>query len=324
MGEIYVMKKFALQATALALTLTAVVGWAARPVANASADLLQFLPDGSGVILVDFQKVIASSLWSSGQKSIKDTLEKIEPGIADLINPTDIQTMAVAIQGLSMDNVVAVATGSFNQSAVLARLKADTKIRVSTEKYKNIDVHLASSVGTGSKNDVTFAFYDASTVIVGKSAGVRASIDTKLGERASMAQNAKLTGALAEVPPSAIKFALVPTPAMTTGLQSNDLPFPDFASIKLVFGAVDLASGLDLTAILRTDTGEQAKSIAERLNGLLSMAKGYLGAAGNTKLAPAVEALKTINITNADADVRITGSVPMDLLNSLLGSKVKG
>ena len=317
------MKRYAFQATALALTLTAVVGWSARPVANSSADLLQFLPDGSGVILVDFQKVTASSLWSSGQKSIKDTLEKIEPGTADLINPTDIQTMAVAIQGLGMDNVVGVATGTFNQSAILARLKADTKIKLSTEKYKNVDVHLASAVA-GSKHDVSFAFYDPSTIIVGKSAGVRASIDTKLGERTSMAQNAKLTGALAEVPPSAIKFALVPTPAMTTGLQANDLPFPDFASIKLVFGAVDLASGLDLTATLRTDTGEQAKSIAERLNGLLSMAKGYLGAAGNAKLAPAVEALKTVNITNADADVRITGSVPMDLLNSLLGSKAKG
>lgn len=319
------MKRYAFQATALALTLTAVVAWAARPAVNSSADLLQFLPDGSGVILVDFQKVTASSLWSSGQKSIKDTLEKIEPGTADLINPTDIQTLAVAIQGLSMDNVVAVATGTFNQSAILARVKADPKIKLSSEKYKNVEVHLASPVAvSASKHDVSFAFYDASTIIIGKSAGVRASIDTKLGEKASIAQNAKLTGALAEVPPSAIKFALVPTPAMTNGLQSNDLPFPDFASIKLVFGAVDLASGLDLTATLRTDTGEQAKSIAERLNGLLSMAKGYLGAAGNSKLAPAVEALKTVNITNTDADVRITGSVPMDLLNSLLGSKAKG
>ena len=318
------MKRYAFQATALALTLTAVVGWAARPAANSSADLLQFLPDGSGVILVDFQKVTASGLWSSGQKSIKDTLEKIEPGTSDLINPTDLQTMAVAIQGLSMDNVVAVATGIFNQSAVLARLKADQKIKLSTEKYKNVEVHLASPVATpGSKHEVSFAFYDTSTIIVGKSAGVRASIDTKLGERTSIAQNAKLTGALAEVPPSAIKFALVPTPAMTNGLQSNDFPFPDFASIKLVFGAVDLASGLELTATLRTDTGEQAKSIAERLNGLLSMAKGYLGAAGNSKLAPAFEALKTINITNTETDVRITGSVPMGLLNSLLGANRK-
>ena len=316
------MKKYAFQATALALTLTAVVGWAARPAANSSADLLQFLPDGSGVILVDFQKVTASSLWSSGQKSIKDTLEKIEPGTADLLNLKDIQTMAVAIQGLSIDNFLGVATGTFNQSAILAQLKTDQKIKLSTEKYKNVDVHLAATVA-GSKHDVSFAFYDASTIIVGKPAGVRAAIDTKLGEKTSIAQNAKLTGALAEVPPSAIKFALVPTPAMTSGLQSNDLPFPDFASIKLVFGAVDLASGLDLTATLRTDTGEQAKSIADRLNGLLSMAKGYLGAAGNSKLAPAFEALKTVNITNTDTDVRITGSVPMDLLNSLLGANRK-
>jgi hypothetical protein len=319
------MKRFGLQATALALTLTAVVGWAARPGYHSSADLLQFLPDGSGVIVVDFQRVTASSLWSSGQKSIKDTLEKIQPGTADLINPADIQTMAVAIQSLDLDNVVGVAAGNFNQSDVLTRLRADQKIKLTTEKYKNHDVHTVSQMAaSGSSKDVAFAFYDAGTVIVGKPAGVRAAIDTKLGERTSIAQNAKLTGALAEVPPSAIKFALVPTTAMTNGLQSNDLPLPDFSSIRLIFGAVDLASGLDLTATLRSDTSEHAKSIADRLNGLLSMAKGYLGAVGNSKMAPAVEALKTVNITNADADVKITGSLPMDLLNSLLGINRKG
>lgn len=315
------MKRFALQATALALTLTAVVAWAARPGYHSSADLLQFLPDGSGVIVVDFQKVISSSVWSAGQKSIKDTLEKIQPGTSDLINPAEIQAMAVAIQGgLDLDNVVGVASGTFNHSDVLAGLKADQKIKLATEKYKNIDVYTASQAATsGSRKDVSFAFYDSGTVVVGKTAGVRASIDTKLGERSSIAQNAKLTGALAEVPPSAIKFALVPTTAMTSGLQANDLPLPDFSSIKLIFGAVDLASGLDLTATLRSDTGEHAKSIADRLNGLLSMAKGYLGAVGDSKMRPAVEALKTVNISNADTDVKITGSLPMDLLNSLLG-----
>jgi hypothetical protein len=316
------MKRTALFTALVALCLTLVIGMAARPPYHSSADLLQFLPDGSGVVVVDFQKVIASSVWSSGQKGIKGTIDKVQHGTADLINPADIQMMAVAIQGFDFNNPVAIATGTFNQTDLLARLKADQNLKLSTEKYKSFDLHNVSHLpASGSRGDVSFSFYDSATVIVGKAAGVREAIDTKLGEKPSIARNARLTDALAGLPPSAIRFALAPTAAMTSGLQSSDVPLPDFSSISLIFGSVDLASSLELTAFLRSDTGEHARLIADRLNGLLSMARGFL--AGNEKLAPAVEALKTVTITSSDVDVKITGSVSADVLNGLLGANRK-
>ena len=75
-----------------------------------------------------------------------------------------------------------------------------------------------------------------------------------------------------------------------------------------------------LNATLRSDNAESARTIADRLNGLLGMARGYLGAANNPKSAPIVDALKAVSITSSNNDVKITGSFPADLLSSLFGS----
>lgn len=311
-------KRMAIKATVLALSLTAAVVWAAQSAQPSSTDLLQFLPDGSGVVVVDFDKVTTSSVWSSSanQKGIKDTLEKVQPGITELVNLSDIRMMVVAVGGFDLNNIAGVATGNFNQSDILSRLSANTKIKLSSEKYKGLELQrIAFLSGSGSGKDAAFAFYDATTLIAGTANGVRAVIDTKLSGKNSMAQNAKLTAALAEVQPAAIRFAFTPTSAIT----SSELPIQNFSSISLIFGTIDLASSVDLNATLRSDSGEHAKSIADSLNGLLSMAKGYLGAAGDPKWAPFAEALKTVNITNAEGDIKITGNLSMDLLNTLLG-----
>jgi len=310
-------RKIAIKATALALSLTAAVVWAAQSAHPSSTDLLQFLPDGSGVVIVDFDKVTTSSVWSSSanQKGLKDTLEKVQPGITELVNFSDIRTMAVATQGFDLNNIAGVATGNFNQSEILSRLRANTKIKLSSEQYKGLELQLITiQDGSGSRKDAAFALYDATTLIAGTARGVRAVVDTKLSGKNSMAQNAKLTAALAEVQPAAIRFALTSTSAIT----SSELPIQNFSSISLIFGTIDLTSSVDFSATLRSDSGEHAKSIAESLNGLLSMARGYLGA-GDPKLAPFAELLKTVTITNAEADIKVTGNLSMDLLNTLLG-----
>jgi hypothetical protein len=110
---------------------------------------------------------------------------------------------------------------------------------------------------------------------------------------------------------------------MTEGLKSNDFPLPEFSSISLVFGTIDVGAGLDINATLRSDNAEHAKSIAERLNGLLSMVKGLVVLGGDAKMAAIAEALKSVNIVNSDIDVKITGNLPMDLLNTLISSSAK-
>ena len=128
--------------------------------------------------------------------------------------------------------------------------------------------------------------------MTGSLEAVRASIDVMTGARQSISRNVRLTEALAQNPAAAIRFALSITPAMTSALQSSELPIPDFSSVGLVFGTVDVSSGLDMNITLRTDTAEHANSVAERLNGLLGMAKGFLGAIADPKIAPISTALE--------------------------------
>jgi len=314
----------ALRTASLAICLTAILFWAAGPAYPSSSDLLQYLPDGTGVFIVDFDKVTSSSLWSSAgtQKGIRETIEKIEPGLGDIVSPNDIRMIAVRVGGSDFENLVAVVTGSFNQSEVLTRLKANGKMKLTSEKYKNLDLYTASSATrAATSHDVSFTFYDSGTVIIGSAAGVRSAVDTKTSGKSSIAQNAKITGALSESQPGAIRFALT-NASFPSGLASNEL-IPDFSTINLVFGTIDMASAVDFNATLRSDTGEHAKSIADRLNGLLSMTKGFLVGAANQKFAPVAEVLKTVNITTADADVKVSGNLSIELLNSLIGGAAK-
>ena len=306
-------------------------------------DLLRYLPDGTAVAVMDFQKITGSTLWAtfSSQQKFKDTFEKAESEISDLgVKLTDVRALALVFPAVNMSNPTLAITGGFDQNVLLERLRSSAKFKLTSEKYKGFDLHKVKSIapaapaasskeqseskhalGTAAlKSENAFAFHDSNTIITGTLEAVRASIDVMTGASPSIAQNRLLAEALAQNPSAAIRFAISLTPAMTGALQSSDLPVPDFSSVKLIFGAIDVSSGVDLNATLRNDTAEHAKSIADRLNGLLAMAKGYLGAAQNAKSAPIVGALNTVNIVSVDIDVKITGSVPVDLLNSLFAS----
>ena len=328
------MKRVALAAILLALAVSASASRTSAGAAQTGNDLLQILPDGHAVVVVDVQRVTSSSLWAtlSTQNKIKSEIDKAQAEISEMgINLTSIQTVALTFSGEGTHNNPAVAvSGGFDQNDVLSRLRANPKVKLTSEKYKNYEIFSADSVKTSSdgqakggefrhkKDDGAFVFYDSRTAVVGSPAAVRASIDTKLGARQSIAQNAKLIEAIAQNPSAAIRFAMTVTPSMTSGLKSSELPLPDFDSVKMVFGSVDVASGVDLIATLRSDTAEHAKSIADRLNGLLDMARGFLGASNDAKMAPLVSALKTVTVTGADIDVKITGNVPMEVITQVL------
>ncbi len=327
------MKRVALAAILLALALSASASRTSALAAQSGNELLQVLPDGHAVVVVDVQRVTASPLWAtlSAQNKIKSELDKAQAEISEMgINLASIQTVALTFSGEGTNNPAVAVSGGFDQNDVLSRLRTNPKVKLTSEKYKNYEIYSAESVRTSSDgqaksgefhhkgDDGAFVFYDSRTAVVGSPAAVRASIDTKLGTRQSVAQNAKLVEAIAQNPSAAIRFAMMVTPSMTGGLKSSDLPLPDLDSVKMVFGSVDVASGVDINATLRSDTAEHAKNIADRLNGLLDMARGFLGATNDPKIAPLVGALKTVTVTGADIDVKITGNLPMEIITQVL------
>lgn len=339
------MRRVTVVAILLALAISGGVNrTSALPAAQSGSDLLQFLPDGNAVILIDVQKMTSSSLWSAitSQDKLKSNLDKVSSEFSDMgVKLSDLQTVALAFPASNMNNPVVAITGGFDQTNLLSRLRANAKIKLTSEKYKNYDVYKVESIPTAtkdqskenkpaanvgnsdsaakSKNDGSFAFYDAKTVVVGSVESVRASIDAKTGAKASVAQNAKLTEALGQNPTAAIRFALNVTPGMTSGIQSSQMPLPDLSSVKMIFGSVDVTSGIDLIATLRNDTAEHAKNIADRLNGLLEMIRGYMSTMTNDpKMTALAGALKTVSVTGTDLDVKISGNLPMEVFNQII------
>jgi hypothetical protein len=309
------MKTVALTSMMVAL---AVIAGASRGAAQASADLLKFLPEGNAVIVVDVQKVIASSTWTSltAQDKLKGTIDKVLEDVSELgVKLSDIKTAALVFPASGWGDPTVAAHGAFDQTELIARLRASSKVKLTSEKYKDHEVHSVSRAQAGSGNrDIAFVFYDAGTVVAGSAAGVRASIDAKTGAKPAITGKTSLASALAENSSAVIRFAMEKIPGLTDRPATAELPLPDFSSIKLVFGTLDLTSGINVNAVLRNDTSENAKLLADRLNAILGIGKAYLKGSSDPKMAALGNSLSTVTVTGSEADVKITGNLPAEVL----------
>jgi hypothetical protein len=311
------MKKITLITVTLMLAITAsVANIAAKSTPAAGTDLLANLPDGGGVALIDVQKVLDSSLFTQGK--LKSLLDKVQSEVSQAgLKLSDINSAAISFSSGKFNDPTIVVGGSFNQQALLAHARENSKVKITSQKYKNVDLYTVSGSGSASTDQMTFAFLDATTVVAGKSTGVQASIDARNGERPNITKNAKLMEGLSQNTTSAIRFALQITPEMTKGLEGAGIPLPNFSSLQLVYGDVDMGSGIALNATLRNDTADHAKDMAEQLNSLLGMVKGFLGASNDPKIGSLGELLKSVKIANENVDVKVNVSVPAEMLAQL-------
>jgi hypothetical protein len=340
------MKKVSFLTILAIIALCANMRLGAAGVAKPAASLLDILPDGTAVALIDFQKIANSALWTAinAQEDVKRAINKTQSEMTDLgLKLSDLHTVALVFPPAGANEPTIALNGAFDQSDLLARLRTSSRFNLTSEKYKGFDIYKAtpkpeattstrqsdnkqrsaSDIKASNSTETSFVFYDPSTVVVGSTKSVRSSVDVKTGDAQSLAQNSKFAEALLQNPGAAVRFALVVTPGMAEGLRTSDLPLPEFSTISLVFGTIDVASGIDLNATLRSDNAEHAKAIADKLNGLLSMVKGLVVLGGDAKMGAIAEALKSVSIVNSDVDVKITGNLPMDLLNTLMSSSAR-
>src|SRR5262249_42426703 len=158
----------------------------------------------------------------------------------------------VCLPAGSGSSAVAVASGSFNPSAILAKLRDNSKVKLTSEKYEAIDLYRVVSASGTNHSDISFAFYDNSTAVVGPAAGVKSAIDVHAGKKPSMAKNSTLDQAMAQNAAAAIRFAMVPPNGSLSSLESSKMPLPDLSSINLIFGTVGVSSAVDINATLRS------------------------------------------------------------------------
>jgi hypothetical protein len=311
------MKRITIVALTLMLAISAgIANSAARSAPAAASDLLNNLPNGKAVALINVKTVLGSNLFAQGK--LKSALEKVESEISQVgLKLSDLDSAAISFSSGTFNNPIIVVSGTFDQAALLARAKDSGKVTISSQKYKNFDVYSVTDVKTTAAktpNDMAFAFLDASTVVAGNAAGVRGSIDARSGETPNITKNAKLMEGLSQSTSSPIRFALEVTPGMTKGFESTGIPMPNFSSLQMIFGSVNLDAGIALDASLRNDTADHAKEMTDQLNSLLGLVKGLMGSSDDAKMAPLVEVLKSVKVTNTNTDVKVTASLPSEML----------
>jgi hypothetical protein len=316
------MKRILVIGLLLGLGLVAPIGStsATTTPAQFGGDPLELLPDGAAVAVINVKQIVASDVWSLvvGSSKLTHAIGKAQADLDAIgLKISDLGGVALAIPLGPNNNAVAAVSGSFNPATIIAKLKDTANVNVTSDKYKSFDVYRVVSTAANNHSDVSLAFYDNSTAIVGPATGVKAAIDVRAGDKPSMAKNATLDQVMAQNSSAAIRFAFVPPNGTLTSIQSEKVPLPDLSSINLIFGTVALTSSVDINATLRSDTSDHAKAISSQLNSLLSMAKGFLSSS-NPKMAPVAEALKTVTINDTGGDVTISASLSKDVITQLV------
>ena len=285
------------------------------------SDLYLLLPDGGGLLVLDGKRVAASPIGNSAeaQAKLNRLIEQLLSSVPDLgLKIADVNSGAVSVAAGGFKNPTIALNGKFTRTDLLARLKGEARIKLSSEKYKDLEIFNAvrvSETGT-TTSQVSFVFYDENTLVLGTNVAVRGSVDAKSGSSPHIGANTKLAALMGLSQEAAVRFALLVTPEMAKSLNSTQLPLPDFSTVSAAFGSLDVGTGINVNATLRSDTPAHAKGIAQRLTGVIGIARSLLGADANN--AALVEGLKSISVTTVESDVKITGSLPLSLLSAEL------
>jgi hypothetical protein len=284
-------------------------------------ELLRALPDDKGVAVVDVKKVIASELWMAAKEGsrTRGLLDALTAGL-DRIGArlADADAVAITFSEPNPQTITAAVTGSFDEATVAARLKSIPGVKHGSEKYKGAEIHTIAFTEGKSERLRSLAFVGARTMVIGTVEKVRAAVDVNAGAAPSVAANLVLKEALGQTPPAAVRFAVAAPGVVTSMLPSNSLPLPDFTTVRLIFGTVEVNSGLDASVTLRNEKPEQAQVIADQLNSLLAMARGFLGSSTDPRMASITQLLKSITIDGRDVDVKLGATLSKEFLASMV------
>ncbi|PYP89608.1 MAG: hypothetical protein DMF61_02765 [Blastocatellia bacterium AA13] len=291
---------------------------------SGTADLIQFLPDGNGIVTVDVQRVVASDLWTtaSAQGRFKNLITSAQGEMASLgIKMTDVKTAVIAIPGGGPAQAVSIVTGSFKERELISRLQQDKRVTITNAPYKAVDVYTltpSDSTSQTTTTPVAFAFYDSSTIAMGSTNGVKSSIDVKAGDQRGIAQNQKYADVITQLPSGAVGLVLSPQAFLGHFPKDAVLPLPDLKTVDLIFGVIEIGSIVDLNLTFRNETAEQGASMATNLSALLKTAAGILKVTKKGKYASLADALKTFSVTSNGQDVKMTGTLTKELFAQVL------
>jgi hypothetical protein len=293
------------------------------------------LPAADALLTVDMQRlfteVVPRSLASDPERLTQFNADVEQFKARTGINARDFDSLAVGARlvplssgAIKIDNVTAIAHGTFRADALVAAARAAAKGTLTEKPYGGKTVYVASindqlklfGLLKSHVRDLAFAVLDPNTLALGEPEDVRAAIDAQAGHgvRADLSMLNFPRGA-----GDFIAFAGKVPPGLLSGMDSG-LPNVDraVASIQSFYGTVgSTPAGIQLATALRTQTDADAKQLYDTAGALRQIAPGLISMAG-PKAKFAQSAINNLKITIKGNEVQLRLEVPQADISALL------
>ncbi|HKS26977.1 MAG TPA: hypothetical protein VJS44_04125, partial [Pyrinomonadaceae bacterium] len=248
--------------------------------------LLTMLPASDAVAFLDARRALVEVMPQAFTNDAS-TLARINQEIDKLKEHTgtdarSIESIAIGARlkdgTMRPDFIVGLVRGQFSASDAItnglakARAQAEAKKRTFQSKEEQYDGATIYSVDrTGGFG---MAAVDSNTIAFGDVSGIKAMLDARTGKGARV--DSSLVE-LATLNASAVAGFAANVPASAAQkFMGGDASGAPFNSIRQVYGSADAVGNMgSLSITLRSETGEQAQSLAEKLSSLKQLASFY-------------------------------------------------
>jgi hypothetical protein len=296
---------------------------AASPTAGSAKgeDMLSLFPkDTRGLIVIDVHRIMqtgpVTKAIQEGQNKQKYDEFVTETGIDP---QKDVYFFAAGMMGdFNQKNPdgAAVINLKYDKAKIL-ELVQKKRGELTTTEYNGVTVYQAPP-GEDNK-PVAGVFLDQSNILVGADAAVKKVIDVYQKKADNIWKNEQMPTLLKGMNTSAMVWGgmSIPPDALKQAASSNPMlgSFSDIRSVVLSFDFRDNNMLVEIKAM--SPDPNKNKQMADALNGFKA-----LGAGAAAKEPLVGELLNKIDISSAADNVKISASIPNDLLQSL-GDKMK-
>lgn len=168
----------------------------------------------------------------------------------------------------------AIITGKFDEKRIIDYMRNEKSSKITEEQYRDTKIY------TSDKDDTAFAFLDDNSLIAGKSAWVKEVIDHEKDGGKSLLDNRKMMDYIGQVPYKEHLWGVVDlneyAHEWASKLRQHQTPFKGTESLEnmqtLIF-STHVEDKAKVYIAGNFTTPEQAKLVADMLNGFIAMGK---------------------------------------------------
>ncbi|MFN7929177.1 MAG: hypothetical protein U0Y68_14765 [Blastocatellia bacterium] len=311
------------------LALTGLAYGKLVPPTPAIADAIALLPASDGVAVVDVARMV-NELLPQLRALAPAQAVKFEKEINEFrgetgIDPYRIKSAVVGFKMAGGNNVSAVIDGiTFDPNRLLTSIKAkDPKQEVKTIEYKGKQVFVVTSAQAekaGLNEDMAFTQLDSDRVALGNLSSVKSVLDG-----GNSGANSALSALLAQTNDGLLRFATNLPENAKKGLAEQGDMFAQFATIKTVFGSLDLTRELSLLldTKLRTNSNDEAAKLQSSLSALVGLGKMFLGGNNDPAMAALMQVIDLVKINAQSTDVAVSLTVPKSVFDRFAEAEKK-